>query len=118
MEESKNNGYIMNEDKIGGINQGDIICNDCQLILINKGKATKLKLPSYLSYDNERDFEPLMDYWRLSKMADFNNIQVYSREGNVEFLSCIRCDTRVIGIIFNKSERKEIYLSCNRTSII
>ena len=115
MEETKKQSFLMNEDKIGGINQGDIICKDCQLTLITKGKATKLKLPSYLS--DERDFEPLLDYWKISKMADFDNIQIYSREGNVEFLSCIRCDSRVIGIVFNKSERKEIYLNCCRTSI-
>ena len=110
-------GLLMNNDQTGGTNQTDIICNHCHLTLLPKQHATKMTLPAYLSYDFQGDFEPLMDYWKIRKMTDFSNVQITSRDGNVSLLSCIRCDSQIIGLIFNNIGKKEIYLNCNRTHL-
>jgi DNA-directed RNA polymerase subunit RPC12/RpoP len=112
------NGLVFNDENIGEANGEDIQCKDCGMILIPKGIGKKVKKSIYFSYDNEREFEPLMDFWKVQKLEDFANIQIYSREGTTEYLSCVRCSTRVLGAIFKTPDKSsDIYISCQRTTL-
>ena len=45
-----------------------------------------------------REYEKINFYWKVDKISDFENIEVYSRTKEIKYLIPLGCEAEIIGV--------------------
>ena len=111
---------------VGSKNERNIRCKFCPNVLIWQGTATKcqnnVSLETIYNFqvdlikNNLREFEPLNSYWHVSDLKHFNNVMIHQMQGDLKYLSCLGCQSSIIGYQII-SQPDKIYVSCDRVKL-
>ena len=50
--------------------------------------------------NNMREYEKLSFFWKVEKLTDFENIEIYARTKDIKFLIPLGCEAEIIGVQF------------------
>ena len=45
-----------------------------------------------------REYEKISLYWKVEKLTDFENVEIYARTKDIKFLIPLGCEAEIIGI--------------------
>jgi hypothetical protein len=76
---------------IDQVNERNIICKFCNVIIIWQGNAIKKTHQVNLIKNNMKEFEPMNTYWYVNDLKKFNNIMIHQLTGDIKYLSCLSC---------------------------
>ena len=55
-------------------------------------------------------------YWHVNDLKQFNNIWVHQLQGDLKYLSCLSCQSSILGYQII-SQPDQIFVSCNRVKL-
>ena len=101
------------EEKIGLPNEDKLYCTMCNSMVLDCGKAVKIRKDINMVKNNRREYDLLETYWKVDSILNFENIEIHSRNPSLKYLTCLFCEGLILGIQYIH-DPNNILIACDR----